>query len=153
VATTTPTELTRQLLIAVHEVMGRSTVQLRETLDGLDLTAPLAEALWVLDPRLPSPAMKTLAARLHCDPSSATFLVTRLERQGLTERVPDPVDGRSKTVELTDKGALVRSELVAAMVEHSPLATLSAAERTTALHLFRKALAQNDARREPRDRP
>ncbi|MFJ8672142.1 MarR family winged helix-turn-helix transcriptional regulator [Streptomyces sp. NPDC093589] len=152
-APSTPTELTRELLIAVHEVMGRSNAQLRTTLDSLRLTAPLAEALWALDPRLPSPSMKTLAARLYCDPSSATFLAGRLERLGLTERVPDPADGRAKTVELTGKGTQVRRALVEAMVQLTPLATLSSAERTTALHLFRKALTRNDAAREAGARP
>ncbi|WP_051877555.1 MarR family winged helix-turn-helix transcriptional regulator [Streptomyces natalensis] len=140
--TPTPEERTRELLIAFRAVIGTSQTQLRETLDRLGLTVPLADALWVLDPALPAPSMKTLAGLLHCDPSSATFLVTRLELQGLTERVPDLADRRSKTVELTDKGALVRGELIEAMVEQSPLAALSVEDQDTALRLLRKALAR-----------
>ncbi|MFI9045824.1 MarR family winged helix-turn-helix transcriptional regulator [Streptomyces sp. NPDC053427] len=139
--TPTPAELTRELLLAVRDVIGASQAQLRETLDRLGLTVPLADALWALDPALPAPSMKVLASLLHCDPSTATFLVTRLERQGLTERVPDPADRRSKTVELTDKGALVRGELIEAMVEQSPLAALSAGDQAATLRLLRKALA------------
>jgi DNA-binding MarR family transcriptional regulator len=80
VVPSTQAELTRELLTALHEVVSWSQVQLRTTLDRLELTAPLSEALWALDPELPAPSMKVLAGRLHCDPSSATFLVTRLER-------------------------------------------------------------------------
>ncbi|MEU9111535.1 MarR family transcriptional regulator [Streptomyces sp. NPDC048483] len=138
--TPTPDDVTRKLLIAVREVIGASQAELRETLDGLGLTVPLADALWALDPALPAPSMKVLAGLLHCDPSSATFLVTRLERQGLTERVPDLADRRSKTVELTDKGALVRGELIEAMVGQTPLAALSAEDQTAVLRLLRKAL-------------
>ncbi|WP_053926807.1 MarR family winged helix-turn-helix transcriptional regulator [Streptomyces chattanoogensis] len=140
--TPTPDELTRELLIAFRAVIGASQTQLRETLDRLGLTVPLADALWVLDPAQPAPSMKTLAGQLHCDPSSATFLVTRLELQGLTERVPDPADRRSKTVELTDKGALVRGELIEAMVAQSPLAALGPEDQAAALQLLRRALAQ-----------
>ncbi|MFG2139970.1 MarR family winged helix-turn-helix transcriptional regulator [Streptomyces sp. NPDC048650] len=136
------TERTRELLIAVRELIGASRTRLRETLDRLGLTVPLADALWALDPALPAPSMKVLAGMLHCDPSSATFLVIRLERQGLTERVPDPADRRSRTVELTDKGVLVRGELIEAMVEQSPLAALSPKDQDATLRLLRKALGR-----------
>ncbi|MFE5739124.1 MarR family winged helix-turn-helix transcriptional regulator [Streptomyces celluloflavus] len=140
--TSPPTELTRQLLIAVRDVMSMSHLRLRAPLDRLELTAPLSDALWALDPKLPAPSMKILAGRLHCDPSSATFLVTRLERQGLIQRVPDPADRRSKTVELTAKGARVRRELIAAMVARSPLSALDAADQAATLRLLRKALTR-----------
>ncbi|WP_411144466.1 MarR family winged helix-turn-helix transcriptional regulator [Streptomyces sp. x-80] len=143
--TSTPTELTRELLIAVRDVMSMSQLRLRTSLDRLGLTAPLSDALWALDPGLPSPSMKILAGRLHCDPSSATFLVTRLERQGLIERVPDPADRRSKTVELTGKGTQVRRELIEAMVARSPLSALDAADQAATLRLLRKALTRTAA--------
>ncbi|MFG2895091.1 MarR family winged helix-turn-helix transcriptional regulator [Streptomyces sp. NPDC048248] len=141
----TQAELTRELLTAMHEVVSWSQVQLRTTLDRLELTAPLSEALWALDPELPAPSMKVLAGRLHCDPSSATFLVTRLERQGFIERVPDPADRRSKTVELTDKGAKVRHELIEAMIDQSPLTALGVPDQEDALRLLRKALSRASA--------
>ncbi|MFI0354880.1 MarR family winged helix-turn-helix transcriptional regulator [Actinomadura sp. 9N407] len=82
----------RELLIAVQEVVDGANLRLRATLAEHELTLPLSDVLWMLDPALPAPAMKELAARLHCDPSSVTFLIKRLEERGLVERRPDPAD-------------------------------------------------------------
>ena len=65
-------------------------------------------ALLFLDPGAPKP-MGALAEAWKCDASNVTWLVDRLEEQGLAERVPHPTDRRVKTVALTRKGQKLRA--------------------------------------------
>lgn len=51
--------------------------------------------------RLP---MSKLSARLQVHPTSVTNTVDRLEAAGLVHRRPDPADGRSRLVAITDAG-------------------------------------------------
>ncbi|GAA3731698.1 DNA-binding MarR family transcriptional regulator [Spinactinospora alkalitolerans] len=139
-ATTFESDLGRDLMVALTETVNRSDAQLKQVLDRLELTGPLADALWALDPERPAPAMKELAARLHCDPSSVTFLVDRLDRRGLIERVPGTADRRSKSVVLTEEGRKVRAELLGAAVERSLLSRLGVEDQRALLDLLRKAL-------------
>lgn len=44
------------------------------------------------------------AERLACAKSNVTQLVDRLEREGLVQRVPDPVDRRSIFAQITEEG-------------------------------------------------
>ncbi len=53
-----------------------------------------------------------LARELACDPSTATWLVDRLERLGFAERRPSAQDRRVKLVTLTAKGAKSMEELL-----------------------------------------
>ena len=129
------------LLIAFFSVAKRSEAQLAEALKRLELTVPLADLLHLLDPTTPPPAMKAIAARLCCDPSSVTFLTDRLLAKGLIARAEDPHDRRSRVVRLTPEGVRVRGALLTAMREQSVLATLDAGEQAALLALLRKALA------------
>jgi DNA-binding MarR family transcriptional regulator len=52
-----------------------------------------------------------LAAASSCDPSSASTMIQRLERDGLVRRVIDPTDARARLVELTTKGTRARTTL------------------------------------------
>ena len=45
-----------------------------------------------------------LAQRMNLTTSTVTGLLDRLERRGLTQRVPDPSDRRRSTVHLSDQG-------------------------------------------------
>jgi DNA-binding MarR family transcriptional regulator len=130
-----------ELFGAFFDVAKRFELELGVALKRLDLTGPLADLLHLLEPDAPPPAMKVLAARLHCDPSSVTFLADRLLVKGLIERAEDPHDRRSKVVRLTAEGARVRGELLTAMREQSVLAALDAGEQAALLALLRKALA------------
>lgn len=67
--------------------------------------------------------MGALAKEWTCDPSTATWLVDRLERAGLAERVASPADRRVKLVRATPKGSDVMQELMAAY--HRPPAELT----------------------------
>lgn len=130
-----------ELLIAFFGVAKRFELQLGAALKRLDLTGPLADMLYLLDPDAPPPAMKAIAARLCCDPSSVTFLADRLLAKGLIARAEDPHDRRSKTVRLTAAGVRARDALLAAMREQPVLAALDAGEQATLLALLQKALA------------
>jgi MarR family transcriptional regulator, organic hydroperoxide resistance regulator len=80
-------------------------------LDRLGLTPAESRALISLDPKAGRP-MGSLAEAWACDPSNATWLVDRLERQGLARRVGQHGDRRVKAVVLSAKGKRVRHELL-----------------------------------------
>ena len=67
--------------------------------------------------------MGALAKEWACDPSTATWLVDRLERAGLAERVASAADRRVKLVRATEKGRATMQELMAAY--HRPPAELT----------------------------
>jgi DNA-binding MarR family transcriptional regulator len=67
-------------------------------------------ALLRLDPDAPA-SMSALAEAFKCDASNVTWLVDRLEENGLAERRPHPTDRRVRTVALTRKGVRVRTQI------------------------------------------
>jgi DNA-binding MarR family transcriptional regulator len=80
-------------------------------LDRLGVTPAESRALISLDPKA-GRAMRSLADEWRCDPSNATWLVDRLEHEGLARRVARDGDRRVKAVVLTAKGRRIRSELI-----------------------------------------
>src|SRR5256885_8465 len=80
-------------------------------LDRLGITPAESRALTSLDPDS-GRSMRALADEWACDPSNATWLVDRLERQGMARRVPREGDRRVKEVILTAKGKRIRGELL-----------------------------------------
>jgi DNA-binding MarR family transcriptional regulator len=83
-------------------------------LDRLGITAAESRALTSLDPDA-GRSMRALADEWRCDPSNATWLVDRLERQGLARRVAREGDRRVKAVVLTTKGKRIRDDLLESM--------------------------------------
>jgi DNA-binding MarR family transcriptional regulator len=81
-------------------------------LDRLGLTPAESRALHSLDPQA-GRSMRSLADEWMCDPSNATWLVDRLEHQGLARRIAKDGDRRVKAVVLTTKGKRLRSVLIA----------------------------------------
>ncbi len=81
-------------------------------LDRLGLTPAESRALISLGPKA-GRSMRSLADEWRCDPSNATWLVDRLEHQGLARRIAKDGDRRVKAVVLTAKGKRIRTELVA----------------------------------------
>jgi len=73
-----------------------------------------------------------------------TNRLDRLAAAGLVERVPDPGDGRSLLVALTEKGQQVINEAVAAHTanEHRLLSSLSLEERARLADVLRRLLLQ-----------
>jgi len=96
-------------------------------------------ALLTLDPDQPQ-SMSALAGGWGCDASNVTWLVDRLEENGLVERRPHPTDRRVRTVALTPKGVEVRAE-VETMIYEAPasIAALSPTDLQTLCRLLRKA--------------
>jgi MarR family transcriptional regulator, organic hydroperoxide resistance regulator len=103
----------------------------------LNLSMPEAKALANLDGDLPMP-MRSLAARLHANPSNVTVIVARLEARGLLERhVGD--DRRVKGVRLTPAGLALRHKLQARLVaDHPAVRGLNQHEQDTLLSLLRR---------------
>jgi DNA-binding MarR family transcriptional regulator len=81
-------------------------------LDRLGLTPAESRSLVSLDPKA-GRSMRSLADEWRCDPSNATWLVDRLEHQGLARRIAKDGDRRVKAVVLTTKGKRIRGELIA----------------------------------------
>ena len=121
-----PTYELAQLAYELHAALER---HLHDTLEELDLTLALADAVWQLDPALGPLSRRDLAERLQCDPSNVTFVVTRLERRRLVSRARGSRDRRVKALTLTPAGIEVRHRLIATLAESSMFSELTNAER------------------------
>lgn len=113
----------------IYNVHGSLQRSVSATLRELDLTEALADLVWQLDPADGPQSRRTLAARLHCDPSNVTLLVDRLEVRGLVESRPDSNDRRVKAIALTPTGRRARDRLVATTADSPIFAKLSETER------------------------
>src|SRR5438876_6428302 len=82
-------------------------------------------------------AMGSLANSFHCDASTMTWLVDRLEERGLVERRMLPTDRRVKAVALTPLGINIKADLLAKLYE--PPTELCALDRSS-LENLREAL-------------
>lgn len=137
----TSDELAAELLDQVVGLAGRVAGILRDGLEALDLTEPLANLMWIVDPAADAVPLRTLAARMHRDPSNISLLCVQLEDRGFAERRPHPRDGRIRTLVLTEKGADVRQRLIALVTARSPLSVLDDAEQRQLHLMLTKALA------------
>jgi DNA-binding MarR family transcriptional regulator len=117
-----PTPLAHRLAASAYALHAALERELHETLAALDLTIPLSDVLWQLDPALGPLSRRELAERLHCDPSNVTFLVDRLAKRRLVTRTRIGNDRRIKALALTPRGIEVRHRLIATLAE-SPLFT------------------------------
>jgi DNA-binding MarR family transcriptional regulator len=124
-------------LLRVNRALRQTIVSL---MHDLDLTEPLADALWQLSAGQ-ALSRRDLAERLRCDPSNVTFLVDRLEERGLAERAADPRDRRVKAVRLTEAGALARSRLVAGTAAAPLLTGLTGTQKQQLTELLQASLA------------
>ncbi|GLY54481.1 MarR family transcriptional regulator [Lentzea sp. NBRC 102530] len=126
---------------AVHEVFMRTEAAITGPLAELGLTTATAQALWALSPDEEPPSMKTVAARLHCNAPNLSFVAGQLAARGLVDRVPDPRDGRSRALVLTEQGKQVRSQVLRITADSSPLAGLAPDDVTTLLSILERALS------------
>jgi DNA-binding MarR family transcriptional regulator len=115
-------------------------------LDRLGLTPAESRALSSLEPKV-GRSMRSLAEEWLCDPSNATWLVDRLERQGLVTRVVQEGDRRVKSVVLTPKGKKLRRDLIDSL--YTPPADLVALPQRD-LDALRTAASKLPARRADR---
>jgi DNA-binding MarR family transcriptional regulator len=86
--------------------------------------------------------MRQMAAKLHCDPSTVTFLADRLEQLAYVTRAPAPGDRRTKVLHLTDRGRTARRRLVEAATTRTPIAKLTEAEQCQLHRLMTKAMTR-----------
>jgi DNA-binding MarR family transcriptional regulator len=129
--------LLAHVVYGLHVAVER---HLQETLEELDLTLPLADALWHLDPANGPVSRRDLADRLRCDPSNVTFLVNRLEERRLITRARTGADRRVKALALTPSGVEVRNRLIATLAESSMFSELTSAQRRQLLGFLERCV-------------
>ncbi|MGO8885171.1 MAG: MarR family winged helix-turn-helix transcriptional regulator [Streptosporangiaceae bacterium] len=116
---------------ALRDSIGLLVRRLRQMQAEGDLTLPESSALARLDrdgPATPS----ALAKREQISPQSMGATLAALETRGLVARRPDPADGRSVIISLTEAGRETVQNRRAAKTEHLAEAlatTFSRAER------------------------
>ncbi|WP_051021151.1 MarR family winged helix-turn-helix transcriptional regulator [Nocardia araoensis] len=120
------TELDRDVCKLVHQFTHRLDVHVRRVAEQLELTPSQVIALRELSEPITA---RELAARMSCEPSNATFVLDRLEQQGLIRREPHPTDRRAKQIVLTSTGLRRRDEAVELLGASSPLISLTEAQQ------------------------
>ena len=122
----------------MFEFLMRSAPARLESLQKRRLTPNDSRALFTLDKDRGRP-IGALAREWGCDPSTATWLVDRLEKAGLAERRPSTEDRRVKLIRLTPKGAKTTKELMAEYHQPPPeMTALSSAELNALAALLEK---------------
>ncbi|MFC9299180.1 MarR family winged helix-turn-helix transcriptional regulator [Streptomyces sp. NPDC057011] len=116
----------RQLCGLVTGLAHRITEHVRERAAVLGLTAPQATALREMSGPM---TMRELAERMSCEPSNTTFVVDKLEKQGLIERHPHPTDRRAKHLVLTPEGTALRERFLDLLAVDAPLSGLTPQEQ------------------------
>lgn len=92
------------------------------------------------------PTMSELAAEMHCDNSSLTGIVDRLEALGYVERVPAPHDRRARCVALTEEGRALQGRFIEAMRPAPPHLQMLNEKEAARLHdLLATAVARYEA--------
>ena len=88
----------------------------------------------------PGITSRQLCSALNIQPPNLVGMVNTLEKRKLVTRLPHPSDGRAMGLHLTPSGKkMVRNaEQTAVRAEEAASARLSAAERTTLMHLLKK---------------
>jgi DNA-binding MarR family transcriptional regulator len=136
-----PVSLNHRLAEAAYELHTNVERSLGGVLRELDLTIPLVDVLWRLDPAAGPVSRRELAQRLRCDPSNVTFLVDRLSRRRLVSRGRAWDDRRVTALELTAAGVRVRNRLIATIAESSMFNDLAVAERRQLAVLLSRCVA------------
>ncbi len=141
----TTTELA-ELIMRVGRQVRRANA---DELAGTPLNPHQARALRLVA-RLEPVRMADLAERLHVAPRSATDVVEVLDAGGWVERSPDPTDGRSRVVRLTETGRGLVAEVDAARARAAdrvlgPLAPADRAAVASGLRVVADAAAPGGA--------
>ncbi|ONM48007.1 MarR family winged helix-turn-helix transcriptional regulator [Nocardia donostiensis] len=128
----------RELCGLVNGLARRISDHVRERATTLGLTGAQATALREMTGPM---TLSELAERMSCEPSNATFVVDKLQQRGLVQRRPHPTDRRAKQLVLTAQGTSLREQLIALLVEESPLAGLTPAQQKSLHQLLEQAVA------------
>lgn len=108
-----------QVLARVRRLVGLLEPVLDPPLDQFGLSHAAFDTLSALR-RIGAPYQMTaseLASQCLRTPATLSTRIARLEREGLVERAPDPVDGRAVTISLTDHGLKVIDEAAPVYLE------------------------------------
>jgi DNA-binding MarR family transcriptional regulator len=135
-----PVPLAYQLAQVAYELHAALERHLHNTLEELDLTVSLSDALWQLDPALGPLSRRELAERLRCDPSNVTFLVNRLEERCLVSRACAGGDRRVKALALTPAGVEARNRLIATIAESCMFSDLTSAQQRQLADLLQRCV-------------
>ncbi|MBC9717773.1 MarR family transcriptional regulator [Streptomyces sp. TRM66268-LWL] len=130
----------RTLCSLVNGLAQQITDHVRERALTLGLTAAQATALREMSGPM---TMRELAELMTCEPSNATFVVDKLEKQGLVERRAHPTDRRAKHLVLTAEGAATRERLLGLLAQDAPLAGLSPEQQDALQGLLEQAIARS----------
>ncbi|MET9297584.1 MarR family transcriptional regulator [Streptomyces sp. NPDC003077] len=129
----------REIRGLVAELSRLMDAHQRARVAELDLTPTQAKALEELgEPK----TARELAAVLCCEPPNVTYVISKLEKQGMVIREPHPVDRRAKRLVLTDAGRALRLDLLARVGTASPLDHLSDDERSALRDQLLKAVGR-----------
>jgi hypothetical protein len=99
------------------------------------------------------PVREPAAEEVSQHPSNATFVIDRLEEQGLIQRRVHPTDRRAKQIVLTPAGRRMRTKALKRLSTHSPLAPLSATQRDSLRDLLKTSTVATSRRARSVPRP
>lgn len=126
--------MNRDVCLLIHRFAQGLDANVRAVADRVGLTATQVVALRELTGPITA---RELAGRMSCEPSNVTFVLDRLEGQGLLRRDPHPTDRRAKQIVLTADGKRRRSEVLRALRTDSPLDALTPGQQETLRDLLR----------------
>jgi DNA-binding MarR family transcriptional regulator len=130
-------QMERDVCKLVHRFAQRLDVHARRVADQVGMTAAQVVALRELSEPITA---RELAHRMACEASNATFLIDRLEGQGLVERRPHPTDRRAKQIVLTPEGERCRADVLERLDADSPLAALAPSQQESLRDLLQTLL-------------
>ncbi|MBL8928154.1 MAG: MarR family transcriptional regulator [Pseudonocardia sp.] len=131
-------QLDRDVCQLVHRFTQGLDGHVRLVADRLGLTPTQVVALRELTDPITA---RELAGRMSCEPSNVTFVLDRLEQQGLVRRRPHPTDRRAKQIVLTADGRARRNEVLRHLRTRSPLEPLTADQRRSLRELLEAIVA------------
>ena len=129
----------RELCGLVNGLARQVADHVRERAVALGLTGAQATTLREMTGPM---TMSELAERMSCEPSNATFVADKLEKQGLIERRAHPADRRARHLVLTAQGTRLRERLLELLARDSPLAGLTPEQQRALQDLLEQAITR-----------
>ncbi|MEU6539600.1 MarR family transcriptional regulator [Streptomyces sp. NPDC047000] len=127
-----------EIVRALVEVGNAADAVVAQVLGEFGVPASVAGTLWALAPGTEPPTMRDIAARLRCDPSTVSLAADKLQGMGLIARRPHPVDGRKRTLALTERGHELWEALRTRLHASGLFAALDVEEQDALLALLTK---------------
>jgi DNA-binding MarR family transcriptional regulator len=135
-------ELRAQAWAALYDLFLEEHRRRLDAVSELGVSAGDLKAMMALEPGRRE-SMRALADKWHCDASTVTWIVDRLEKRGLVERRAGERDRRVKVVALSGDGEKLRAELLDDLYRPpEALSTLSRRDLQTLKRIADRLLAQ-----------